>query len=217
MSVTTARIEDDFDLLTPVHKASVRLDVRDLDQIRSSPYHEKEHWLDLTKVPDTKRVIALALQSFEPRNEQYAFDDYDQAFNIPEIVELARNYAKQLEIEIEPTSVYVIAFRLILKLEVQASSENRRFLAKVDKDSHVEANESGGLLKYWFGTPDDVHGKNLATCWWETKEHAKKGGRGKAHREGMTAVRSWFKHWQVEEYQLNLAKGGESYLFTRVN
>jgi len=34
---------------------------------------------------------------------------------------------------------------------------------ELDEGSHAEATKSGGLLKYWFGMPDE-DGRNLATC-----------------------------------------------------
>jgi hypothetical protein len=36
-------------------------------------------------------------------------------------------------------------------------------LYKLDYESHAEACESGGLLKYWFGKADGER-RNLATC-----------------------------------------------------
>lgn len=213
----TATIEDDQDLLVPVHDHKKRhLDVRDVVEIRSSPYYDKSHWLDLKTLEEPYKVLALALQSFQPVTEKYAFDPYQEAFNISEVIELAKDYSKQLQVDFPKTTLYVIAFRSILYAEVQASAEKRQFLAKVDNDSHIEANVSGGLLKYWFGTPDDVHGQNLATCWWVSKQHAKNGGGGEAHRLGMKAVRLWFEHWQVEEYELIIEKDIASYNFNRV-
>ncbi|KAK6457412.1 uncharacterized protein RJT20DRAFT_1983 [Scheffersomyces xylosifermentans] len=213
----TATIGDDEDLLTPVYDHTKgKLDVTSIDLIRSSPYYEKDHWLDLTRSTDAYKVIGLALQSFKPTTEKYAFDPYLEAFNISVIIKLVKDYAKQLQIKFPKTHVYIIAFRSILFEHVQTSAEKRQFLATVDKDSHKEANESGGLLKYWFGTPDDVHGQNLATCWWESKKHAQVGGAGKAHRKGMNAVKSWFEHWKVEEYELIIEEDVSAYSFNRV-
>lgn len=217
MTVTegTALIEGDNDLLIPVRRASAGLDIG-VDLIRSSPYYEAPHLLDLTRLTDEYRILALALQAFQPLSSQYAFGDYEHAFNIPEIITLIPRDAKHLQVTFKDTEIYIIAFRSILHEEVQHSTEKRQFLADVDCASHIEANESGGLLKYWFGTPDDVHGQNLATCWWESKKHAQAGGGGKAHRLGMKAVKNWFKRWNVEEYRLEITDGGNAYSFTKV-
>lgn len=215
MSARTARISDDQDLLIPVVAVDSVLDIASVTRIRSSPYHEHRHWLDLTKETINYQIIALALQSFHPVTEKYAFDSYHESFNISEIVQLIKQYSEQIHHKFTNTSVHIVAFRSILHDEVKQSSKRRQFLAEVDKASHLEANESGGLLKYWFGVPDDENGQNLATCWWVSKNHAIIGGGGKAHRSGMKVVKSWFKHWKVEEYQLVVNDNASSYTFRK--
>lgn len=211
----TVHIADDEGLFVPVRTLSQPLNAHD-KTIRSSPYGEEPHLLELDRLNAGHRSLALALQSFETKSpSKYAFIDYKVAFNIDAVVDRARIYAKKFGCsEFPEIDVYVIAFRSILHLEVQQSAEKRRKLATIDKGSHEEANASGGLLKYWFGTPDDVHAKNLATCWWRSKADAKAGGGGKTHREGMALVRGWFKHWQVEEYALHITN--DKYLFSRI-
>lgn len=208
----TAKISDDQGLFIPVRPIDAPLEVSE-KYIRSSPYYEQEHLLDLDKLDLGYRALALALQSFEARSEKdYAFAAYKESFNIDSVILRAREYAATLGAEEFPeTKVYIIAFRSILHLDVQESAEKRKKLAEIDKDSHTEANLSGGLLKYWFGTPDDVHAKNLATCWWRNGKDAKAGGGGPAHRQGMRLVKGWFKHWQVEEYELLITKDGHDF------
>lgn len=72
------------------------------------------------------------------------------------------------------------------------SATCRKELADIDLHTQVGANESGGLLKYWFGVPEDPHGRNLATCYWRNKRDARKGGEGRAHREGVKKVKGWY-------------------------
>lgn len=211
----TALIDADTDLLQPVRRATDNL-VVDVREIRSSPYHEISHLLDLTRLSIEHRIIALALQSFEPHTPKYAFGDYAQAFNISKIIALIPLYARELLVTFKDTDIYIIVFRSVLHEEVQHSTEKRQFLADVDSDSHIEANISGGLLKYWFGTPDNVHGQNLATCWWESKKHAQVGGGGNAHKLGMEAVKTWFKRWHVEEYMLEIRHSGNEYTLLKV-
>lgn len=203
----TARISDDSGLFVPVKPIDSPL-IANEKYIRSSPYFEQDHLLELEKLEVGYRALALALQSFQARSEKdYAFAPYSEAFNIESIILRARQYATELGAEEFPEiKVYIIAFRSILHLDVQESAEKRKKLAEIDKDSHAEANLSGGLLKYWFGTPDDVFAKNLATCWWRNSQDAKAGGGGRAHRDGMRLVKGWFKHWQVEEYALVISE-----------
>lgn len=214
----TSRIQDDQGLLTPVHDASIPLDFTAFSEIRSSPYFESEHRLRLSSLPLNYQIVSFSLQSLTPAaRKDYAFVPYTEAFNITTIIDLVREHSQKLKYKFPETKLYVIAFRSILHKEVQESSAKRQFLADIDKQSHIEANQSGGLLKYWFGTPDDVHGQNLATCWWRSKADAKAGGGGKAHREGMKAVKDWFENWKVEEYQLTIHEDVQSYSFEPVN
>ena len=53
---------------------------------------------------------------------------------------------------------YIVVFRSQLQ-----QSTDRLELGAMDERSHAEANKSGGLLKYWFGSAD-AEGRNLATC-----------------------------------------------------
>lgn len=218
MTITcTALIEDDFDLLVPIHDPSKPLVVTYLIQIKASPYLEPDHLLDLARLSDEYRILALALQSFHPvDNSNYAYSSYLEAFNLEIIIDLVRKYSLKLNFTFPPTTVYIIVFKSALYEEVRNSSEKRQFLANVDMASHTEANKSGGLLKYWFGTPDDTHGRNLATCWWRSREDAKLGGGGKAHRKGMKEVKRWFKHWQVEEYTLQIFEQASGFSFDRI-
>ncbi|CAN3370615.1 hypothetical protein DICA2_F34464 [Diutina catenulata] len=213
----TARIADDANLLEPIFPGSKARNVVYEDLIQSSPYTEREHRLALAKYSPSFQALALALQSFAPKSQRYAFEPYAEAFNIDEVVKLATEYAFQRGHQFERTEVWVIAFRSVLHTEVQESEEKRQFLARVDKDSHAEANASGGLIKYWFGTPDDETARNLATCWWSSYAEAKSGGGGPAHREGMKKVKSWFKYWKVEEYQLAVEAEGASWSLSPLN
>lgn len=209
----TALIDVDRHLFEPIAKAGHA----DLTQqrIQASPYTETEHLLQLENLQFEYRAIALALQSLEITSQRYAFDPYDDSFNIQQIWQLAQDYAQKLGKPLPTTEIYVIAFRSQLHTETQQSTERRKYLGEVDKASHEEANLSGGLLKYWFGTPEDTLGRNLATCWWRSKEDAKAGGGGKAHRQGMAKVKGWFGHWQVEEYKVVFAP--HKYSIDRIN
>lgn len=217
MVAKTASIPQDFGLFTPVRDPALPVSAaKQPKSIRSSPYHEPEHWLDLDSVDPQHRILALALQSFQNINDSYARDEYEDSFNIPLIVDLVREYARVLDYPIEAIEAYVIAFRSSLHDHVHTSSEKRAYLCQVDKDSHREANISGGLLKYWYGVPDNtVEGRNLATCWWTNPKCAQLGGRGTAHREGVATVKGWYKYWQVEEYAIVITS--TSYEFKKIH
>lgn len=116
-----------------------------------------------------------------------------------EVIDRMRAYASQLGAEIPP--LFVIAFRSKLKPHIRANPENIAALMNADKLSHAEATQLGGLLKYWYGEPDQL-GNNLATCWWRSAEDARAGGTGPAHRASVSRTKNWYALWQVEQYQL---------------
>ncbi|CUM66703.1 uncharacterized protein PRCAT00004381001 [Priceomyces carsonii] len=190
------------------------VETENVSVIQSSPYSETDHLLHLKGLDTGYRALAIALQAFQPQNSNFAFDSYTDAFDISRIVALARTITAKLNEPFPDTEVYIIVFRSILHKHVLESSQKRDLLAYIDKRSHSEANQSGGLLKYWFGTPDKIYGKNLATCWWRNKRDAVRGGGGNYHRQAMKAVQGWYQHWKVEEYQLNITKDG--YTMTKI-
>lgn len=57
------------------------------------------------------------------------------------------------------------------------------------------------INRYWFGEPDSELA-NLATCIWRSREDAKKGGTGPAHRKAAGATRSMYAFWQIDQHRL---------------
>lgn len=123
-----------------------------------SPYLETEHQLDLSTVNTTNRIFAQALTILEPTTPEYATTAYSETFNWPEVFIAVRNLASAESFEFPRTEFYVVEFRSQLRETI----DNHR-LFKLDKESHREATAAGGLLKYWFGSPD-LQRRNLATC-----------------------------------------------------
>lgn len=172
----------------------------------SSPYVEQDHLLQLSKLQPEFQATAHALQTLRATSPKYAVEDYISSFNINEIVEQIRAEASQKGYPI-PHQIYVIAFRSVLKPDIRSDPEKINLLYEADRQSHAEANILGGLLKYWYGEPDQKTGHNLATCWWRSFEDAKKGGIGKAHRESVSRTRDWYSYWKVEQYILQISEG----------
>lgn len=120
----------------------------------SSPYSDANHQLDLRSLAEPTAQFAMALTSMKAIREDYATSPYALSFNWSEIVgAFSKQYASKL-------SFFVIVFRSRLK-----PYADRELLGTLDKVAHLEAVEAGGLLKYWFGTPDR-NNRNLATCEW---------------------------------------------------
>jgi hypothetical protein len=126
--------------------------------LRASPYAGPEHLLHLNKLETQTRLMALALSSLSPARSDYATADYQQAFHWDQVIALLATLAKEQRITWKKQSFYVVEFRSKLKENID---NDRLYL--LDKHSHVEATASGGLLKYWYGSPDSER-YNLATC-----------------------------------------------------
>jgi hypothetical protein len=91
-------------------------------------------------------------------DEHYRESSYEEALNWLEVKVKLQALAKDAGIKWKAQKFYVVEFRSTLKESIDIP-----LLYTLDKQSHQEAAESGGLLKYWYGTPDSQR-RNLATC-----------------------------------------------------
>lgn len=80
----------------------------------------------------------------------------------------------------------------------------------VNRHSHAEATQSGGLLKYWFGVPD-TEGRNLATCVWRKQEDAGPATRGPGHKAAMRATTNLYTEWAIERLKLIIEDGAKGW------
>lgn len=123
-----------------------------------SPYHSRSHLLDLSSVSLENQLMARSLTSMRAVRYDYATVAYDMAFNWPDVVEYLRSLLLAEKHSFGASRFYIVVFRS----QVPRSTDRSR-LGVLDELAHEEAMQSGGLLKYWFGTPDKK-GRNLATC-----------------------------------------------------
>lgn len=128
--------------------------------LQASPYSEHDHLLDLTTFTEPLQLFAKALTNMRWITPDYATAPYPKAFNWDSIVDAFSSTlsAEQRKAMPDKLHFYVIVFRSRVN-----EHADRQLLGELDKAAHVEAVEGGGLLKYWFGTPNEV-GRNLATC-----------------------------------------------------
>jgi len=128
----------------------------------SSPYNTPGHYLDISPaLPTPSRLFALALTALKPTVSTYATAEYTSALNFDDVLRLLRQLIHEEGEEASTwrqVSFYVVTFRS----KLQEGIDND-YLYKLDSESHREACESGGLLKYWFGKTDEER-RNLATC-----------------------------------------------------
>lgn len=128
------------------------------DLLVVSPYTSRAHLLDLTLLNHAQVLLAKALTILSPLTDAYATSPYISSFNWEAVVSLLAATARTGGFAWKEQFFYVIIFRSQVP-----PSTNRSDLAALDMRAHAEAMASGGLLKYWFGTPD-ADGRNLATC-----------------------------------------------------
>ena len=126
--------------------------------IQASPYEEDSHLTDLEPLDVQSQLFALALMTLHNADEHYRNSSYEEALNWSEVKIKLQALAKDAGINWKAQKFYVVEFRSTLKESIDVP-----LLYRLDKQSHQEAAESGGLLKYWYGTPDSKR-RNLATC-----------------------------------------------------
>ncbi|KAG5359231.1 UPF0643 protein [Yarrowia sp. C11] len=163
--------------------------------VQSSPYTGEAHLLDLGGVPQNLHEVVVALRDvFRAVKPDYAVGDYVESFPFEDLTPLIP----------EGVTLHCVAFRSRLFEHVRTSHDMRQKLSDLDEASHAEANTSGGLLKYWFGIPDEA-GNNLATCVWISKKHADDATSYQRHNAAAKTVRGWYENWQVEIYEWSRA------------
>ncbi|KAF2031190.1 hypothetical protein EK21DRAFT_99935 [Setomelanomma holmii] len=175
----------------------------------SSPYNNAGHYLDLTTLPLPSLLFAKALTALKPRTPEYATAEYTEALNFDEVREVLRNLVaaenKLNGFSWPKTSFYAVVFRSQLK-----EGTDNDYLYKLDYESHREACESGGLLKYWFGAADSER-RNLATCFWHSREDAYKGGLGPWHVKARRAGRELYETIVFSTWRFVVEEGGREW------
>ena len=126
--------------------------------IKSSPYSDPLNFLNLTELDKPLQLFALALSKLQSTRPDYATAPYMSSFNWSEVFEILRGLCARTGIHWQRTDFYVVIFRSKLRAEADGAR-----LGELDQMSHQEACASGGLLQYWFGSPD-AERRNLATC-----------------------------------------------------
>ena len=128
------------------------------DFLVASPYTSQPHLLNLQALNTSQQLLAKALVAFQPLRDDYATASYAKAFNWDVVINELRISSDQRGFIWKGQHFYIVVFRSQVP-----QSTNRVELGELDRRSHAEATKSGGLLKYWFGIPDE-NGRNLATC-----------------------------------------------------
>ena len=196
--------------------------------LQASPYSDRDHLLDLTTLAKPLQLFAEALTAMRWITPEFATAPYHKAFNWDSITDI---FSRAMRAErpgekLENLHFYVIVFRS--KVNKHA---DRQLLGELDKAAHLEAVEGGGLLKYWFGTPNEA-GRNLATCkyssladfvafsnfsmigLWRNRADARRGGAGPGHAQAMRAAARMYDEWFVERLKLTVDPNVGSWSFS---
>lgn len=139
----------------------------------SAGYTDKETYLiDLNSLDLSDQLMTKALEHMSEVRSDYAVYsevDYKNAFNWPQLLKVLRDLARDSDyLWSEQRQYHVIAFYSQLKPSMNMSENMIKLLYSLDSAAFEEAMEGGGLLKYWFGKPDEEL-RNLATCKCERK------------------------------------------------
>ncbi|OCK76285.1 hypothetical protein K432DRAFT_446130 [Lepidopterella palustris CBS 459.81] len=173
----------------------------------SSPYNEPGHLLDLATLDVPNRLFAKALTVLRPIRSDYATAPYEESLNWTTVLGTLQQLAETEHYQWKEQSFYVVIFRSKLNPSVDGE-----LLRQLDFESHGEATSSGGLLKYWFGSPN-AERRNLATCLWRSKEDARKGGLGPWHKKARAAARDIYAEITFSSHRFTVGDGVATWSF----
>ena len=80
-------------------------------------------------------------------------------------------------------------------------------LYDADRLAHEEAIRNGGLILYWYGTPDKNTGLNLATCIWQSRAHAVAANSRPHHIKAMRLAAASYERYDLERWRLVKERG----------
>ncbi|KAH3951008.1 hypothetical protein HBI56_086010 [Parastagonospora nodorum] len=175
----------------------------------SSPYNNPGHYLDLANVTTPSLLFAKALTALAPTSSDYATAPYTEALNFDRVFDLLQDLSIESGFSYPETEFYVVVFESKLKAGI-----DQEWLYKLDYESHREACESGGLLKYWFGKADGER-RNLATCFWHSRADAYQGGLGPWHKKARAAGRELYESIVFSTLKLTVLEGAKGYRFEK--
>ncbi|KAG8533237.1 uncharacterized protein KY384_002020 [Bacidia gigantensis] len=185
-------------LLTTIPDFNTSLDER---YLVTSPYTTQDHLLDLDTLNCSQRLLAVALASLQCTRPDYATAPYNVSFNWDTVISTLKHSTAHQGHHWQREHFYIVVFRSQVP-----PSTSRTELGRLDERSHTEANQSGGLLKYWFGVPDGK-GRNLATCIWRFQSDARPGSVGAGHKAAARATRDLYTEWHIERLRLVVEAG----------
>ncbi|CAF9941239.1 hypothetical protein IMSHALPRED_002486 [Imshaugia aleurites] len=178
------------------------------DYLVVSPYNTLPHLLDLRALEESQRLLAKSLTVLQSVREDYATAPYSQSFNWDAVLDRLKSLLELSQYQWKRQHFYIVVFRS----QVPPTTD-RTHLGALDQKSHVEATKSGGLLKYWFGLPDE-NGRNVATCIWRNFADARPASVGPGHRDAMRATINMYTEWKLERLRFEIDDGARAWSIT---
>ncbi|SJX64717.1 uncharacterized protein SRS1_15534 [Sporisorium reilianum f. sp. reilianum] len=83
----------------------------------------------------------------------------------------------------------------------QPGSESTSFY-EADRLAHEEATRSGGLVMYWYGSPNPTTGANLATCIWTSRTAAIAASQLPLHHKAARYAAPSYQRYDLIRYKL---------------
>lgn len=99
-------------------------------------------------------------------------------------------------------SFYGVVFR-----SKRAPGSESTNLYTADRLAHEEAVSSGGLLMYFYGSPDPITGSNLATCVWTSRAEALAASALPLHAKAVVHARKAYASFELSRYRLTKLEG----------
>ncbi|KAI0793230.1 hypothetical protein C8Q75DRAFT_550689 [Abortiporus biennis] len=156
------------------------------------PYKPLNTESRLPDIDPASLALHKALHEFRPITAEYAETAYAEAFNwgdlqLPEYLE--REW-------------YCVVFRSKRKQDSDGGP-----LYEADKKAHEEAVQNGGLILYWYGIPHAQTGLNLATCIWQSRQHAIAANSRPHHIRAMKLAAASYERYELQRFKLAKVKG----------
>ncbi|CCF48307.1 hypothetical protein NDA11_005145 [Ustilago hordei] len=99
----------------------------------------------------------------------------------------------------------------VLFLSVRKAGSESASFYQADRLAHEEATRSGGLIMYWYGSPNPTTGANLATCIWTSRKSAVEASKLPLHRKAAQYAAPSYERYDLVRYRL-VKRAGETRL-----
>lgn len=90
----------------------------------------------------------------------------------------------------------------VLFLSVRKADSESVSFYEADRLAHEEATRSGGLIMYWYGSPNTTTGANLATCIWTSRRDAIEASKLPLHKKAAQYAAPSYERYDLIRYKV---------------